>query len=309
MAKRRRLDAPTSPMEIALANRERAAPPPIAQVTGEAATVAAAQDAIGEVEKARQEGRLVISVEIAQITRDHLTRDRMGSNTEDMEALMRSVHTHGQRTPIEVVQTETGYGLISGWRRLAALQALGKTHVNALIRQPQNAGEAYVAMVEENEIRANLSYYERARIAVKAAASGAFEDTETALKALFGAASRAKRSKIRSFVALYEALDDVLEFPDHIPERLGLKLAAALKDGRGAALTKALIPKAKTPEAEMARLTQALAPPQASKPGPTKLGDDLYMDIKGKGAGRRVTLSGAGLTDDIVARLTKALKG
>jgi len=297
MAKRRRLE-PTSPMDIALARTaDRATPPPIAQVTGEAASVAAAQDALGEVEKARREGRMVVSLPIEAIARDHLTRDRLRAHDEDMDALVTSIKTHGQRTPIEVVQTDTGYGLISGWRRLAALQALGEPQVDALIRAPKDAGEAYVAMVEENEIRAGLSYYERARIAAMAAARGAFEDTESALSALYGTVSRAKRSKIRSFVTLFEKLDDKLQFPDAIPERLGLKVAAALKEGKESLLKKALSGRVETPEAEMGKLTQALAgggaPPKSAK---ENLGPDLEMEIRGTGKTRRVTLSGAGLT-------------
>jgi len=309
MAKRRRLE-PTSPMDIALARTaDRATPPPIAQVTGEAASVAAAQDALGEVEKARREGRMVVSLPIEAIARDHLTRDRLRAHDEDMDALVTSIKTHGQRTPIEVVQTDTGYGLISGWRRLAALQALGEPQVDALIRAPKDAGEAYVAMVEENEIRAGLSYYERARIAAMAAARGAFEDTESALSALYGNVSRAKRSKIRSFVTLFEKLDDKLQFPDAIPERLGLKVAAALKEGKESLLKKALSGRVETPEAEMGKLTQALAgggaPPKSAK---ENLGPDLEMEIRGTGKTRRVTLSGAGLTDEAIARLKEALK-
>ena len=317
MAKRRRLE-PTSPMEIALANRAgsggletksmgRSAPPPIAQVTGEAATVAAAQDALGEIERARREGRMVVSLPIAEISLDHMTRDRLRSSGEDMEALVRSIHTHGQRTPIEVVETDTGYGLISGWRRLAALKALEKTHVDALIRKPKDAGEAYVAMVEENEIRAGLSYYERARIAAMAAARGAFEDTEDALTALYASASRAKRSKIRSFVSLYESLGEKLQFPEAIPERLGLKIASALKEGRLGDLTRALKAPAKTAEAEAANLTRALSAEKPLKPAPETLGPGLTMEVTGKGSARKVVLRGAGLDDAALARLREAI--
>ena len=309
MAKRRRLE-PTSPMDIALSrSAERTPAPPIAQVTGEAATVAAAEDALGEVEKARREGRMVVSLPIADITRDHLTRDRLRAHDEDMEALVTSIQNHGQRTPIEVVQTDKGYGLISGWRRLAALEALEQTHVDALIRTPKDAGEAYVAMVEENEIRAGLSYYERARIAAMAATRGAFEDTEAALSALYGNVSRAKRSKIRSFVSLYETLGEKLQFPEAIPERLGLKIAGALKEGQLTALKKALSPKAKSPEAEMSRLTKALSGPSAvQKPLKEELGPGLNMEIRGKGKTRQVILSGEGVSDEVVARLKEALR-
>lgn len=303
MAKRRRLE-PTSPMDIALSrsadrgSAERSGTPPIAQVTGEAASIAAAEAALGEIEKARSEGRMIVSVPIAEIKREHITRDRMRAHGEDMEALVASLKKHGQRTPIEVEKTASGYGLISGWRRLTALESLGETHVNALIRTPKDAGEAYVAMVEENEIRVGLSYYERARIAALAATRGAFEDTEEALSALYGTVSRAKRSKIRSFVSLFESLDDKLQFPEAIPERLGLKIAAALKEGKESVLKKAL-GTASTPEEEAGQLTKAMTSPKAAKPQD----EGVSWTLTGSGAKRKLTLSGAKLTDEMIAKI------
>jgi len=142
-----------------------------------------------------------------------------------------------------------------------------------------------------------------------AAARGAFEDTESALSALYGNVSRAKRSKIRSFVSLFEALDDKLQFPDAIPERLGLKIAAALKEGKAGLLKKALSASAKTPEAEMGKLTQALSGPETKAASSKEdLGSDLTMEVRGTGKTRRVTLTGSGLTDDAIARLRKALR-
>jgi len=85
-------------------------------------------------------------------------------------------------------------------------------------------------MVEENEIRLGLSHYERARIVVKALEAGVFDDEGRALRTLFGNVSKAKRSKIRSFVALVRALDDVLRFPAAIREADGLRLAQHLKE-------------------------------------------------------------------------------
>jgi hypothetical protein len=82
-------------------------------------------------------------------------------------------------------------------------------------------------MVEENEIRAGMSFYERARLAAEAAKLGIYPDPAAAIAALFASASPAKRSKIGSFVRVHEALGDALRYPTAIPERLGLALAAA----------------------------------------------------------------------------------
>ena len=145
---------------------------------------------------------------------------------------------------IEVVDLGEGreprYGLISGWRRLSSLRALFEetgearfSTVLARIRPPQAAGEAYVSMVEENEIRLGLSYYERARIATKAVEAGAFEHDEAALSALYASASRPRRSKIRSFAELVRRLDALLRFPASLGERIGLEMAKALREDPG----------------------------------------------------------------------------
>ena len=209
---------------------------PIAQVASDAAAQAALSEVSAVLEKARADGRLIERIELDQIDESHLVRDRLEQDEDEMGALMVSLRSRGQQTPIEVVVL-TGrpdgktHGLISGWRRLSALKRLYAegsepefSSIKALVIQPDTARDAYVAMVEENEIRVNLSHYERARIAVRALREGVFPNQKMALQGLFGNATRAKRSKIGSFVALVEALDAVLYFPVAINERLGLAL-------------------------------------------------------------------------------------
>ncbi len=212
--------------------------PPIAQVAGDTALQAAVDDLSTEIRTARVEGRLVQQVPLMSIEEAHLVRDRIAVDGEEMSALVESIRTRGQQTPIEVVQlSEDRFGLISGWRRLTALKALyaetGEDRfatVQALLRRPESASDAYLAMVEENEIRVGLSYYERARIVARAVEQGVYPDEGSALRELFATASRAKRSKIGSFIAIYHVLDEELGFASAIPERLGLALSKALKD-------------------------------------------------------------------------------
>ena len=80
-------------------------------------------------------------------------------------------------------------------------------------------------MVEENEIRVNLSHYERARIAVRAMKEEIYPTQRAALQGLFANATRSKRSKIGTFMMLVDAFDAVLWFPSAISEKLGLALA------------------------------------------------------------------------------------
>ena len=241
MAKRKRLTPPNLAAGSQTVTPPSGLTPPIAQMAGASAAFSAARTLEDQMETARATGRLIITLPLGAVVESHPVRDRLGVDAPEMDALKASLAAHGQRSAIEVEDLGEGrFGLISGWRRLTALKALHEetgeerfSRIAALIRTPADRAEAYVAMVEENEIRAGLSYYERARIAARAAAQGAFETPEAAVNALFAAGSRARRSKIRSFLRIHESLDGVLNFPAHLPERLGLKLAEALKNGQG----------------------------------------------------------------------------
>ncbi|MAU53293.1 MAG: nuclease [Roseovarius sp.] len=243
MAKRKRLGGP---LQDYLGTSEEAAPPPvasaapIARVAGDASLNAAFEEVSRELSAARSEGRLVQRLSLDRIEAAWLIRDRSHPGTgedPDFAALLESLRRFGQRTPIEVVDLGQGrYGLISGWRRLTALTRLrdetGEARfdtVLAFLRQPASSEEAYVSMVEENEIRLGLSYYERARIAAKSVEAGVFDTPRAALQALFASASRAKRSKIGSFLTLYEALGDAVRFPQALTERLGLALVRIIE--------------------------------------------------------------------------------
>jgi ParB-like chromosome segregation protein Spo0J len=244
---------------------------PIAQVAGEAAQAAALQEVAGELASARAEGRLVLRLTLASVDIGYLLRDRIDIDEEALVQLTDSLRAHGQRAPIEVTDLGGGrYGLISGFRRMAALERLQAEtgddrfgHVLALLRRPETAGDAYVAMVEENEVRLGLSYYERARIAARATDLGVFETEKQALQRLFASASRSRRSKIGSFLGVYRALEGALRFPAALPERLGLALAQHLDTVPGAADRLAALladPPAADAAEEQARLAAAIAP-------------------------------------------------
>ena len=289
--------------------------PPIADITGDAAERSAFDEVAGELHRARTEGRLVVSLPLEAIDATHLVRDRVVLEADDMAVLKDSLRARGQQTPIEVLDLGQGhYGLISGWRRLTALQALadetGEARfgtVNAFLRQPADVSAAYLAMVEENEIRADLSFYERARIAVQAAATGVFPDTHTAVQRLFSAARAPKRSKIMAFTHLVDHLDADLRFPAAIPEKVGLALVAALgADLRfRTRLCKAL--HAADPQdalAERRVLDAALkAPAKTSQARTEEIMPGVTLET-GRG---RIALSGANVTPALVADLRRWL--
>ena len=296
---------------------------PIAQMAGDAATAAALREVSEELRSARTEGRLVQQVPLAAIEVDHLLRDRIHHDDEDMAALRESLRARGQQTPIDLVDLGGGrYGLISGWRRLMALSDLYAqtgdarfSHIQGLLRRPDGSAEAYLAMVEENEIRVALGHYERGRIAAKAAEAGVYPDIQSAVRHLFSTASKAKRSKIGTFVLIYKALDAVLQFPALIPERLGLALAAGLEADTALAPRLAQMlgqARPKTPAEEQALLSRALRPATPDKQLPPKGREDITpgirLQVSGSGAATRYTLSGPGLGRDFKARLAEWLK-
>lgn len=298
-----------------------AAPPPIARVAAEAASAAAFDELSETLRVARETGRMVLDLPTGAIAPDHLARDRIPAEDEEMAALRVSIRAHGQRTPIEVtpVAGALPYGLISGWRRLAAIKALHAetgdprfATIQALVRRPETAADAYVAMVEENEIRLGLSQYERARVAALAARRGVFADEEAALKALFGTASRPKRSRIRAFLEIWRELDAVLRFPAHLPERLGLRLVERLRAGEGARIAEGLVRAApETPEAELAALEALVSPPAAARARPAAAQVLPGVQLEERLAGRRLTLEfrGAGVTPELRDRIRALIAG
>lgn len=272
MAKRKRLTGPledylAAPAPVRVAS---VSGPPIARVAGDASVSAALDEVSRELTNARNEGRLVVRVSLESIDVAWLVRDRTHPGTvedPDFTALVESLKRNGQRTPIEVVDMGNGrYGLISGWRRLTALRRLhdetGEDRfatVLAFLRQPKSSEDAYVAMVEENEIRLALSYYERARIAAKSVEAGVFDRPKSALQTLFASASRAKRSKIGSFLGLYQVLGDEIHFPQALTERLGLALSKVLEadEAAGKQLVSTLKSvRPQSPEAEQSLLSE-----------------------------------------------------
>jgi len=304
--------------------------PPVAHVAGDAASSAALATLAEEMRSAREGGRMVQELPLDAIDADHLVRDRLVADDAEMAALVESLRARGQQTPIEVVDLGGGrFGLISGWRRLTALRRLaeageGKATVLALLRRPDSAAEAYLAMVEENEIRVGLSYYERARIAARAADMGVYTDENAALAGLFSSASKAKRSKIGSFLRLYRALDDRLRFPAAIPERLGLALLKRLEgDADFAAKLRDRLRKTppQSAEEELAALERALGGesprgrgkgPESAEGASAARSEAASAVPKAGGAPtgvrfarrhNRITLTGPGVTDDFAAAL------
>ena len=260
MAKRRKLQAP-DPTDLANFEarfRRETTASPVAPISAMAADSAAAADLRDVTERAKveqirvdaeafsdakAEGRVLLDVPLDQIDDTAIVRDRAVLDEGELSELRDSISRHGLRLPVEIfLRSDLAdgkvYGLLSGYRRLLAIRQLHETtqldvydSIKAVLRDPETMGGRFAAMVEENEIRANLSHFERGRIAVIAAGQGVYPNVEAAVDALFPAASKAKRSKVRSFALVFEELGDLLAFPEAMTEKQGLRIASALRDG------------------------------------------------------------------------------
>lgn len=328
MAKRKRLSParmtdPAPETKSALPRTGLASRPPIADVAHDAAASAALSEVAAELTAARQEERLIQRLPLDAIDAEHLVRDRAILTQEDLDVLAESLAQRGQQTAIEVTDLGNGrYGLISGFRRYVALQmnalkAEKPGSILAIVRHPEDAAEAYQAMVEENEIRAGLSFYERGRIVARATDEGVFRTDRLALAALFAAVPRARRSKIGTFVTVVRALDDVLRFPTFLTEKQGLALARRLAEDPSLPRTLSLAFAASPPQtaaAEAALLAQILAGNATpDSPGAKPEVDEVMPLRPGLDMVRRkdctITLKGQMTQDDdFVARLQEALK-
>lgn len=348
MAKRRKLEAPSADdltrLEAEFRSETSVRAPsvaPIAQVAAEAANAydprpsqvrADAAKDHADAERLRDvegKGLLIAEIPLDEISADALVRDRVALKPAEMEELQLSIAANGLRLPIEVFPLSDHpkgfkYGLLSGYRRYRAMQALrgqgGATRfdtINALIRDPEAMGGTFAAMIEENEIRADLSHFERGRIAVIASQQGAFANVEAAVNSLFPMASKAKRSKIRSFALIFEELGDMLSFPETIKERDGLRLAVALRDGHEAVLREALAKQtpetaeqeAQLIEAALKRLTRAPRDvqrggrPRAAKGREVALKNGIVLRSAQDGAGWNIRVEGKPIESDLVERV------
>ena len=236
MAKRRKLETPSAEAlsqieeEFQSDTSARPAVAPISQVAAEAAEQAEVlgvetRAKLAEADQYRAataSGLVMTEIPIDRIRAEELVRDRAVLDKGEMTELRASIVKNGLRLPIEVYElaekTEAhDFGLISGYRRLMAyheaLKGTGQGQfetIKAIVRQPAGSAESIAAMVEENEVRADLSHFERGRIAALSAQSGAFVNVEAAVEQLFPFASKAKRSKVRSFALIFEELGDLL---------------------------------------------------------------------------------------------------
>lgn len=194
-----------------------------------------------------------ILVPLDAIDEAALPRDRAGLDSEPLDELVFSIARNGLRQPIELWQLSEPrppheYGLISGFRRLAAFRQMRETALDkarwqaipAFIRQPETYAEAFAAMVEENEIRAELSPFEKGRICVVARDTGIFASIEEAVEALYKNKSRQNRARLRTLALVADELREFMTAPETLSAQQCYRIAKALTAGFGELIRTAL---------------------------------------------------------------------
>lgn len=182
-------------------------------------------------------------IALSDIAADILPRDRSHADPAALDDLIRSITAIGLRQPIEVfglMQDEHQphpYGLISGYRRLMACRALGYETIPALCCNPGDIPAALAAMVTENEVRTQISPWEKGRLILRLIEEGTFPDASRAIDTLYPTASRQQRTRLRGF---FLVVDLLIESPLRTPEALSTarmdRLATALRLGGLAAI-------------------------------------------------------------------------
>ena len=112
--------------------------------------------------------------------------------------------------------------------------------IPAFLRAPATVAEAMAAMIAENELRAELSPWEKGRILVDAVAEGIFDRLDAAVKGLHPHASQMNRSRLRSLAQVADTFYNDLRAPEGLSQRQLLRLATAIRADFAPLVTTAL---------------------------------------------------------------------
>jgi ParB family chromosome partitioning protein len=110
-------------------------------------------------------------------------------------------------------------------------------------------------MIAENEIRADLSPWEKGRIVVEARDQGLFDTLDEAVARLYPALDRNRRARIRAVAEVVEGLvDGTLERPESLNQHQLSRLANAIRAGLADLIQHALSQSSETSPAGQWRL-------------------------------------------------------
>src|SRR5690606_22313231 len=125
---------------------------------------------------------------------------------------------------------EFRWGIVSGFRRIAVFRELhawempGYDTIPAFVRERATVPDTFAAMVEENETRADLSPWEKGRIATQAWRFHVFPTIDAAVDHLYPAADKVKRARLRAIAHLAESFDGLLKQPEKLSQRQAMRM-------------------------------------------------------------------------------------
>ncbi|WP_199260927.1 ParB/RepB/Spo0J family partition protein [Paracoccus binzhouensis] len=212
------------------------------------AQIRAENDALAQEHvRLKRAGLITDMIPLDAIDTRKLIRDRAPGPDYELAELVESIRDIGLSNPIRVEPAGEGrYELIQGWRRLSAYRQLLEETGDAekwgripagIAARGDELERLYRRMVDENLVRKDISFAEMAQLALHYAMDPLTDehDPEKAVAILFKSAGYQKRSYIRSFIRLVEALGETLMYAAEIPRALGLALAQRLDDVPGIA--------------------------------------------------------------------------
>jgi len=221
-------------------------------------------------------GLITDLIQTAEVQTDKLTRDRSANTDPELAELKASIQAVGLSNPIRDEQTETGYELIQGFRRLSAFRELAAETGDprygripaAMVPRGEPIADLYRKMVDENLVRKDLSFGEMATLALSFA-----RDTEVdvgqAVSTLYASALKQKRTYIRQFARVLEELKGTLNFPEAIPRALGLELYRLLvadQSRAGEVISSLTKQPDRDASSELRVLREALTQPKSPQP-------------------------------------------
>jgi len=216
------------PMASAIAE---AADATTVRATAEAA-IRAENDALAhEHVRLKKMGLITDLIQTSAVKLEKLTRDRSANVDPELEELIESIRHVGLSNPIRVEQTEDGYELIQGFRRLSAFRELeaqtgdpryGRIPA-VLVPRGEPLEDLYRKMVDENLVRKGVTFGEMAQLALTYAQDVGVTKAE-AVATLYASALKQKRRYILQFVHVLDALCGALRHPEIMPRALGLDL-------------------------------------------------------------------------------------
>jgi ParB family transcriptional regulator, chromosome partitioning protein len=187
----------------------------------------------------------------SEIDEAALPRDRTTLDDAALAELETSILIDGLRQPIEVwtfsAPRDCGhrFGLISGMRRLTAFRRIHKANpearIPAFLRRPADIPDAMAKMVAENEIRSEISPWEKGRLVVQAVDEEIFETLDAAVAGLYPTLHRNRRARIRAIAEVVSEIGDgLLTNPESLNEHQLTRVAAAVRRDFGDLIGNAL---------------------------------------------------------------------